>query len=198
MPDDVLKYVKLVRDYEKTSQEDKYKTGLYAGKAYLQRGDTTAAVKEFNYTVTNTKTIAAAEAKYNVANVEYLQGKYKASQKTCFDLVKDLPNYDYWVAKTYILLADNYVGLKDNFQAKATLNSIIDNYKGNDDILSIARQKMAQLDPKFKQEKPVEEKPADAQPAETAPAEQVKPATTEPATTPAAPAEPTKQENKEQ
>ena len=48
---------------------------------------------------------------------------------------EELPNYDYWVAKTYILLADNYVALKDNFQAKATLKSIIDNYKGDDDIL---------------------------------------------------------------
>ena len=108
MPDDALKYAKLVARYEKSSQEDKFKTGLYAGIAYLQKGDTTAAVKEFDYTVANTKTIAAAEAKYNVANIEYLKGKYKASQKTCFDLVKELPNYDYWVAKTYILLADDY------------------------------------------------------------------------------------------
>ena len=63
----------------------------------------------------------------------------------CFDLAKEMPNYDYWVAKTYILLADNYVRLKDNFQAKATLQSIIDNYKGKDDILSTARQKMGIL-----------------------------------------------------
>jgi len=121
MPDDALKYAKLVRDYEKSSQEDKYKTGLYSGIAYLQKGDTTSAVKEFTYTVTNTKTKAAAEAKYNIANIEYLKGHYKASQKTCFDLAKEMPNYDYWVAKTYILLADNYVKLKDSFQAKATL-----------------------------------------------------------------------------
>jgi hypothetical protein len=47
----------------------------------------------------------------------------------CFDLAKEMPNYDYWVAKTYILLSDTYVGLKDAFQAKATLQSIIDNYK---------------------------------------------------------------------
>lgn len=144
-PNDVLNYVKIVREYEKTSQEDKNKTGLYAGKAYLQKADTTSAVKEFESTVSNTKTIAAAEAKYNIANIEYLRGKYKASQKTCFDLVKELPNYDYWVAKTYILLADDYVGLKDTFQAKATLQSIIDNYKGNDDILSTAKDKLAGL-----------------------------------------------------
>ncbi|WP_374948652.1 tetratricopeptide repeat protein [Mucilaginibacter sp.] len=146
-PEDVVKYVKLVRENEKTAQEDKYKTGLYAGKAYLMKGDTTAAVNEFDYTVSNTKTIAAAEAKYNVAYVEYLKRRYKASQKTCFDLVKDLPNYDYWVAKTYILLADNYVALKDDFQAKATLQSIVDNYTGNDDILGIARQKLSAIAP---------------------------------------------------
>jgi hypothetical protein len=53
-----------------------------------------------------------------------------------------MPNYDYWVAKTYILLADNYRALKDNFQAKATLQSIIDNYKADDDILPTAKQKL--------------------------------------------------------
>ena len=147
MPDDILNYVKLVRGNEKTSQEDKFKTGLDAGQAYLQKGDTTHAINEFDYTVTNTKTVAAAEAKYNIAWIQYLQGHYKTSQKTCFDLVKELPNYDYWVTKTFILLADDYVGLKDIFQAKATLQSVIDNYKGDDDILPAARLKLQQLSP---------------------------------------------------
>jgi len=145
--DDALKYVKLVRDNDKSAQEDKFKTGLYAGLAYLQKGDTTSAVNEFDYTVNNTKTIAAAEAKYNLAYIEYQKKQYKASQKTCFDLQKDLPNYDYWVAKAFILLADNYVKLKDNFQAKATLQSVIDNYKGDDDILPTAKQKLDMLSP---------------------------------------------------
>lgn len=148
MPDDALSYVKLVRDNEKSSEEDKFKTGLYAGKAYLQKGDTTSAVNEFTYTVSNTKTVAAAEAKYNLADIEYLKRHYKTSQKICFDLEKELPNYDYWVAKTYILLADDYTGLKDAFQAKATLQSIIDNYKGDDDILPVAQQKLDKLNGK--------------------------------------------------
>jgi TolA-binding protein len=147
MPDDVLNYVMEVRKNEKSAQEDKFVTGLYAGYAYLEKGDTTTAVNEFNYTVANTKTVAAAEAKYNIARIEYLKGHYKTSQKTCFDLVKELPNYDYWVTKTFILLADDYTGLKDTFQAKATLQSVIDNYKGDDDILPTARQKLQQLSP---------------------------------------------------
>lgn len=147
MPDDALNYVNEIRQNEKSSQEDKIKTGLYAGYAYLAKGDTTTAIKEFEYTVANTKTVDAAEAKYNVARVEYLKRHYKESQKTCFELIKDLPNYDYWVTKTFILLADDYVGLKDTFQAKATLQSVIDNYKGNDDILPTAKQKLEQLSP---------------------------------------------------
>jgi TolA-binding protein len=162
MPDDALNYVKLVRANDKSSQEDKFKTGLYAGKAYLQKGDTTSAVNEFDYTVSNTKTIAAAEAKFNLANIEYLKRHYKTSQKICFDLEKELPNYDYWVAKTYILLADDYVGLKDNFQAKATLQSIIDNYKGDDDILTIAHQKLDRLTGKKSQYVPAQQMAPDS------------------------------------
>jgi TolA-binding protein len=145
--DEALNYVKLIRANEKSAQEDKFRTGLYAGLAYLQKGDTTAAVNEFDYTIANTKTIAAAEAKYNVALVQYLKHQYNASQKTCGEIVKDMPNYDYWVAKTLILWADNYAAVKDNFQAKATLQSILDNYKGDDDILAIAQQKLDKISP---------------------------------------------------
>lgn len=145
MPDDVLKYVALVRANEKTAEEDKFRTGLYAGKAYLQKADTTTAMKEFDYVVSNTKTIAAAEAKYNMAAIQFKKGSFKASQKTCFDLISKLPNYDYWIAKTFILLADTYVVLKDEFQAKSTLQSLIDNYKGNDEILPAAKEKLEKL-----------------------------------------------------
>ena len=145
MADDIINYVNQVRDNEKSSQEDKFKTGVYAGLAYLQKADTASAIDEFKYTLKNTKTVAAAEAEYNLARLEYLKGHYKESQKTCFALVKDMPNYDYWVTKTFILLADNYAALKDNFQAKATLQSIIDNYKVDDDIVPAAKQKLQQL-----------------------------------------------------
>ncbi|HEY9535303.1 MAG TPA: tetratricopeptide repeat protein, partial [Mucilaginibacter sp.] len=149
--DDALNYVKLIRQNEKSSQEDKFRTGLYAGLAHLQKGDTTAAMNEFDYTVANTKTVAAAEAKYNIAYVQYLKHQYKTSQKTCFDLAKEMPNYDYWVAKAFILLADDYVALKDNFQAKATLQSVLDNYKGDDDILPTAQAALDKISPPKKQ-----------------------------------------------
>ncbi|TDG36307.1 tetratricopeptide repeat protein [Pedobacter changchengzhani] len=149
MPDDMLKYAQLTKESEKASEEEKNSSGLFAGKAYLLKGDTTTAIKEFRYVVSVTKTIAAAEAKYNLALLEYTKGDYKTSQKTCFDLINNMPSYDYWVAKSFILLSDNYVALKDNLQAKSTLLSIIDNY-GNktDDIIATAKQKLEKLNQK--------------------------------------------------
>lgn len=148
VPDQTLKYVDLVRNYEKSSEDDRYKAGLFAGKAYLLNNDTITAKKELNAVVKATKSITGAEALYNLAEIEYQQKEFKKSSKTCFDLINNMPNYDYWVAKSFILLADNYVALKDNVQAIATLKSVQDNYEGKDEILETVKQKLDQLNSK--------------------------------------------------
>jgi len=145
MPDDMLKYVKLIKESEKSSEEEKNASDLYAGKAYLLKADTVQATKAFNAVVNSTKTVAAAEAKYNIALLQYTKKEYKTSTKTCFDIINNMPSYDYWVAKSFILLADNYVALKDNLQAKSTLLSIIDNYEGKDDIVPTAKEKLQKI-----------------------------------------------------
>ena len=145
MPDDMIKYADLIRNSDKASQEDKNSSELYTGKAFLIKADTVQAIKSFNNVVAKTKTVAAAEAKYNLAALQYAKGDYKASQKTCFDLSNNMPNYDYWVAKSFILLADNYLALKDKLQAKSTLLSIIDGYEGKDEIVAIAKEKLAKI-----------------------------------------------------
>ncbi|WP_432708398.1 tetratricopeptide repeat protein [Pedobacter sp.] len=145
MPDDVIKYVKLIKEADKTSEEEKHSADLYAGKAYLIKADTTQAVKAFTEVVNNTKTLAAAEAKYNLAEIQYMKKDYKTSQKTCFDLINNMPSYDYWVAKSFILLADNYLALNDKLQAKSTLLSLIDNYEGKDEIVATAKEKLEKI-----------------------------------------------------
>ncbi len=145
MPDDVLKYVQLTKESDKASEEDINSVDLYAGKAYLLKADTAAAQKAFTNVVSKTKTLAAAEAKYNVAAIQYAKHDYKGSQKTCFDLINNMASYEYWVGKSFILLADNYLALKDKLQAKSTLLSIIDNYEGKDEIVATAKEKLEKI-----------------------------------------------------
>jgi len=47
---------------------------------------------------------------------------------------------DYWIAKGFILLSDIYIDQDNIFQAKATLESIIENHDGKD-LVNIARKK---------------------------------------------------------
>lgn len=146
MPDETLQYAQFVRDFEKSSQEEKYRADLYSGKANLIIGDKAEALKFFSLVADKTQTVTGAEAKYNIALLQYEKGDYKTSLATAFDLTNTMASHDYWVAKTYILIADNYVGLKDNFQAKSTLQSIIDNYESDDDgILKTAKEKLAAI-----------------------------------------------------
>ncbi|MDB5022105.1 MAG: hypothetical protein JWQ28_3232 [Pedobacter sp.] len=145
MPDDVIKYVALIKESDKASEEEKNSADLYAGQAYLLKADTTSAVKAFSSVATKTKTVAAAESKYNLAAIQYAKRDYKASTKSCFDLINNMPSYDYWVAKSFLLLADNYVALKDNLQAKSTLLSLIDNYDGKDEIVATAKEKLQKI-----------------------------------------------------
>ena len=148
MQDDVLKYVELVRNFDKASNEDKYRAGLYAGKAFMAKGDTSTALKEFTNIVNKTTTVTAAEAKYNIALIQHMKGQYSAAEKTIYDLANKMPSHDYWVARSFLLLADNFVALKNTFQAKATLQSLIDNYEGNDEIIPAAKEKLEQLNAK--------------------------------------------------
>ena len=64
-----------------------------------------------------------------------------------FDISDNFSDYDYWVAKSFIALADVYVAKENYFQAKETLRSVIDNYKGND-LKEEARAKLAEVERK--------------------------------------------------
>jgi TolA-binding protein len=146
LPDETLQYVRLIKESNKSSEEDLFRAGLYSGKANLIIGDTIQAVNSFTEVAQKTQTVTGAEAKYNLAHILYLRKQYKTSLNTAFDLTNNMPSHDYWVAKTYILIADNYIAMKDTFQAKSTLQSIIENYENEeDDILVIAKDKLKKL-----------------------------------------------------
>ena len=121
------------------------KAHLIEGMSYFYLGDYDKAEDELLQTNELTKTITGAEARYHVCLIYNLQGDYKKSEEDIFEFVKQKPTYSYWIAKAYILLADNYVHLGDNFQAKQTLRSIIEHYKNDDDIVPLAEEKLAEI-----------------------------------------------------
>ncbi|MBW8050655.1 MAG: tetratricopeptide repeat protein [Cytophagales bacterium] len=99
---------------------------LYLGKAAYASGDHLKATDEFVNTLNTAKDANGAEAQYLLSELLYKDRNYKQSLETLFDLNQNFANYTKWVDKAFLLIADNYIAQDELFQAKATLNSIIE------------------------------------------------------------------------
>lgn len=127
---------------EKLAEEIKSETHLTIAKSALKVDSLALAQTEFELTYKlNPASENGAEARYNIAEIYYKQGDYINSEKTIFEVINQIPSYDYWIGKSFILLADVYVKTGNIFQAKHTLQSIIDNYEGAD-LIQIAHEKL--------------------------------------------------------
>jgi TolA-binding protein len=129
---------------EKIEDNIKLDALMVKAKAFLSAGELALAQKSFSDIVKLSQGEAGAEAKYNVAEIEFLLKNYKEAETTVFALVNDYSGYDYWVAKGFILLGDIYTRTGNLFQAKQTFQSIIDNYDG-EDLRDIAKKKLNEI-----------------------------------------------------
>ncbi len=136
---------------------------LIVGRSAMSLNKTAMAKKSFEKVMEGKKSEKTAEAKYFLAKIDYMQGNYTQAESSIFDISENYAGYDYWLAKSFILLADVYVETGNLFQAKQTLQSIIDNYDGGE-LLSQAKEKkerIIQLEKKKEQEKIKQEKQAE-------------------------------------
>ncbi len=119
---------------------------LIAGRCFVKKENWTDAKSELTIVAKRTNSEMTAESKYLLALVEFRTNNYKESQKRILEIQKQNPSYDYWVAKGFILLGDNYLALKDTFQARETYKSIVDNYEKDstdpDDLKQISGEKL--------------------------------------------------------
>ncbi|MBP7515897.1 MAG: hypothetical protein KA791_15225, partial [Flavobacteriales bacterium] len=119
----------------------KAEANLVAAKGMLEKGDDDAAFTKFKSVTAGSSNALGAEAMYYMAYIRHLQAKYRDAEKEVFDLAKKYPAYEHWKARAFILLGDIYVQLDDRFQAKATLQAVIDNCD-EPDLVAQARQRL--------------------------------------------------------
>ena len=115
---------------EKVSEERKTDALLIKAKSFIALDEFNKATDVFSEIITSTKGAAAAESKYNLAKISYINGDLETAEKEVFELINNFPQFDYWMANGFILLTDIYIQTGNIFQAKQTLQSIIDNYEG--------------------------------------------------------------------
>ena len=113
------------------------------GKSAIAKNDKTTAEKEFKdceKAVPNTK--YAAEARYELCWMQYDSKQYKPAEKALLKEINDYAGFSEWSGKGWLLLADDYLAMKDTFQAKFVLKNYID----NGDVPELQKEAQAKLD----------------------------------------------------
>jgi tetratricopeptide (TPR) repeat protein len=121
------------------------KAQLYLGKVPYEKGDLTKAAEEFRKVYKSSKDEFGAEASYWAAMILYKEKKYKEAEAAIIEMGKAFEGFDYWRARSFILLADVYAGMNEMGQAKATLNSIIEN-SDDKEAVELAKEKLTQIE----------------------------------------------------
>jgi len=128
---------------EKVSEELKREARYKKGKALFADKKNQLALDEFRILSRDVNSAEGAESKYLICEIYFNDKQTAIAEYEIFDFIGQKTSQEYWLAKTFILLADVYLQKNDVFQAKHTLKSIIDNYDpaANDEILNVAKEK---------------------------------------------------------
>lgn len=142
----VIKYGRKLLWNEKTPPDLIVEARYRIGKSAFEQDSINLAQKEFFTCTKLSKGVFAAEAAYYLALIQFNKQNLNEAENMVFDIINQYASYDYWIAKSFLLLADVYVKKVNYFQAKQTLQSVIDNYTGTDEIKLTAIDKLKEVE----------------------------------------------------
>ncbi len=121
-----------VLQFEKPSPETEQEAHLIYGISALALQNNNQARESLEKAKSIIENQRAAEAMYHLALITFREGNYAKAEEQIFEYINRISAYDYWLARLFLLLADVYLEMDNLFQAKHTLQSIIDNYEGEE------------------------------------------------------------------
>lgn len=113
-------------------------------KSLITLGRSRDAVPELQELSLNTKSVEGAEAKYLLAQGLYDIEDLAGSEKEIFDYIDQGTPHQYWLARSFVLLADIYHARGEDFQAQQYLETLRDSYDADDDIDDMIDQRIDQ------------------------------------------------------
>ena len=130
--DSVHYYSAQINSFDKISFNNRNKINLLSAKSYLDAGNISSGIDKLLTTINLVNDESAAEANYLLARTFFDKSQNNQALETLYSLNENFSNYDYWVGKSYILIADIFISMDENFQANATLESLIENTQINE------------------------------------------------------------------
>ncbi|HMZ69549.1 MAG TPA: tetratricopeptide repeat protein [Chitinophagales bacterium] len=137
-----LVYTDKVSELSNLPEFYKREITYYKGVTYFKQQDYDKALPQLQTIATTLDNEQSAEAQYDIAKIYFEKKNYKQAESEAMKYTENFPAYEYYLGKTYILLSDIYKVNGKILQAKATLQSLIDNYSFDDDVMKEAKEKL--------------------------------------------------------
>ena len=102
-------------------------------------------MNDFQTLAKDTRTLYGAEAKYLVALQLYHAEEYTAAEKEILDFIEQSTPHAYWLARSFVLLADVYIATDKKLDARQYLLSLQQNYQADDDIQQMINERLEKL-----------------------------------------------------
>ncbi len=115
------------------------------GKAYYAQEQYAEAIESLTPLASETRTAQGAEAKYLLCEGYYKSGDIEKAEAEIMSFANMNTQHQYWLAKSFVVLADVFVQRGDDFQAKQYLLSLQTNYKVQDDVQEQIAQRLTQI-----------------------------------------------------
>ena len=126
---ETVAYADSLLDIPGISAEMKNDAWLLQARSLQHFDSSNAAISIYTELSGNKNGEIAAEARYHIAELLLKQNKVKEAEEAANQSIHLSAGYDYWIGKSYLLLADVLVKENDYFNAKALLESIVKNTK---------------------------------------------------------------------
>lgn len=118
---------------------------IIIARSAFQAGDVAKAKAAYASLLPIAKGELAAEVIFYDAYFKNKDGKYEESNLAVQKLAKNYSSYRYLGAKGLIVMANNFYGLKDSFQATYILESVIKNFTDFDDVVQTAQTDLQKI-----------------------------------------------------
>nr|WP_315131913.1 tetratricopeptide repeat protein [uncultured Flavobacterium sp.] len=135
-------YAEKVLANPKTDDNVKSDAQIIIARAAIQTGDETKARLAYAKLLGIAKGELAAEALYYDAYFKNKDSKFELSNDAVQKLAKNYSGYRFFGAKGLVLMAKNYYGLKDSFQATYILDNVIQNFTDFPDVVTEAQSEL--------------------------------------------------------
>ncbi|KQO33140.1 hypothetical protein ASF10_18870 [Flavobacterium sp. Leaf82] len=143
--DNSVTYADKVLQNAKSDTNVKADAQIIVARAAMQTGDEDKAKAAYAKLSATSKGELAAEALYYDAYFKTKEGKFDASNVSVQKLAKNYSAYKYYGAKSLVLMAKNFYGLKDSYQATYILDNVINNFTDYPDVVEEAKKELAAI-----------------------------------------------------